>query len=230
MESKTISTIFDSSFLDRASRPFGSIEVVTKSDIEVTQKPRFGLRARDVVITSYYTIDSIKQPSSPADDYIWSGWNQIMLMLIQRNTKFFAQQMHSISAVKCIFEEIPENYTLLSRLKNLEAELGISRYANSLNVKSLFSLLRFLPILEEKSTDLSLDVDDETGRFCVSFAAQVGEGAKKTLDLVFTDDGEILFTYIEGGQGYSRISGSSYLTDYLVNSNKFRKLMNIFDY
>lgn len=116
-----------------------------------------------------------------------------------------------------------------SRLKNLELEVDAGSGA-PVSVKSLFCMLRFLPILEEKSDELSFDLDDETGRFSVSLVAQVRDGVNKTLDLVFNDDGEILFTFIEGGQGFSRISGSSYLTDYLINSSKFRKLINIFDY
>lgn len=230
MKSKTISTVFDNSLLERTSRSFSEIDIIVRSNKEAMPILRFDLKRADIRVRSYYTVDSQKRPSHQVDEHVWGGWNQTMLMLIQRYSNFFACQMHSISSVKRIFDEIPEGYKILSRLKNLEVEVGVSECVASVNIKSLFSMLRFLPILEEKSNELSIDIDDETGRFCVSFAAQIGGGAKKTLDLVFTDEGEILFTYIEGGQGFSRISGSSYLTEYLVNSSKFRKLINIFDY
>lgn len=230
MKSKTlISTVFDHGLLERPSRSFNEIDILISASTVTKAALRSDSRRADVRVKSYYTIESHKRPSPHTDEHAWGGWNQILLMLIQRHSELFTCQMHSVSSIKHILDEIPVGYSIRSRLKNLEMEIDAG-CNDSVSVKSLFCMLRFLPILEEKSDELSFDLEDETGRFCVSIAAQIGGGAQKTLDLVFSDDGEILFTFIEGGQGFSRISGSSYLTDYLINSNKFRKLINIFDY
>lgn len=230
MKSKTlIPTVFDQDLFGRPTRSLKEMDVIFSPSVVVKSTLRFDPKHTDVRAKSYYTIVSHKLLSQNSDEYAWSEWNQILLMIIHRHSDFFACQVHSISSIERILDEIPGGYSIRSRLKNLGAEVGVERTA-PVSVKSLFSMLRFLPILEEKSDDLIFDLDDETGRFCVSLAAQIAYDSKKTLDLVFTDDGEVLFTFIEGGQGFSRISGSSYLTDYLVNSSKFRKLINIFDY
>ncbi|MBC2680726.1 hypothetical protein [Pseudomonas baltica] len=205
-------------------------------DMSVSAAPRqkfpiwIEVDEKQVTAKSYYTIESYKRPSSTCESGIWDSWNKLMLDMLQKHAGLFESRVYRASDLRDLFDDIPSNYVLRSRLHLIECELESDDDAAPINVKSLFCMLRFLPLLEEKHHELAFYLDDDSGQLGVSLVGHLKGGAKKTLDLVFKDDGEIFFTFMEGGEGFSRISGNSYLTDYLVNSYKFRKLINIFDY
>lgn len=188
--------------------------------------PRF----TNVIDKSYYIIESRKITSSAQPDpLIWDVWNRLVLELVQRYSDLLRVNLKPVSFFKDVFQDIPDRYAIRSRLLDLEYELGEEDQA-CVSARSIFCMLRYLPVLDEKSDVLGFYLDDDTGHIGVSMVQYLDADKKKTLDLVFKDDGEIFYSFIEGGQGFSRISGTSYLTDYLVNSYKFRKLINIFDY
>lgn len=163
------------------------------------------------------------------DDAVWLEWNGLIVGLLRKYGALLDGASHLSSSLKVMFGEIPEAYSIRERLLDIENELG-EEGAVGLNVRSVFCMLRFLPILEEKCSCLDFFVDEDSGRLGVSLVEKISEDSKKTLDLQFNESGEISFSFMEGGEGFSRVSGTSFLTEYLVNSYKFRKLINIFDY
>lgn len=184
------------------------------------------------LLTTYATIDAVKESGDSAEKSKWILWNSQLLELLSEYGKCLGDEPVYLSSLRDVFKKIPSHYCISSRFQNLESELGGRDVDFKVSAKSLFCMLRFLPLIEEKNREVYFNLDDETGWFGISFSRYIqnSEEDRKTLDVIFKDDGEIYFTFIEGGQGFSRISGSSFLTEYLVNSPKFRKILNIFDY
>lgn len=160
---------------------------------------------------------------------LWDDWNLAFIPLIRAYSDLLGSEKLPLSGLSQVLNDIPCTYAMRTRFQNMWYELG-DEEGQTVNPKSLFCMLRFLPALELKQSELGFFLDEDTGRLGVNISQDVANEHRKTLDLVFNENGEVHFTFIEGGEGYSRISGSSYLTDYLVNSSKFRKLINIFDY
>ncbi|WP_162996121.1 hypothetical protein [Pseudomonas putida] len=181
------------------------------------------LKTHHIYLTSKHIVRTVE------DDKVWSEWNELVVKLIHKYSVLFESTSHCSASLKNLFSEIPKAYSLRSRLLDIENEVG-EEPDLVLNSRSVLCMLRFLPILEEKASSLDFFVDEDSGRLGVSLAEALSVNSKKTLDLQFSENGEISYSFMEGGEGYSRISGTSYLTDYLVNSYKFRKIINIFDY
>ncbi|WP_122408128.1 hypothetical protein [Pseudomonas viridiflava] len=160
---------------------------------------------------------------------MWEEWNLTFISLIRDQADWLVLDKVPLCRLSEILNSVPCSQPMSSRFKNMWYELG-EEDGQEVSPRSLFCMLRFLPALEQKESQIGFFLDEETGRFGVNLSERLDGNNKKTLDLVFNENGEVYFTFIEGGDGYSRISGSSYLTDYLVNSSKFRKLINIFDY
>lgn len=180
-------------------------------------------------LSSYHVIES-RKCSTAVDDHSWGVWNDLMVGIVDKYSGLLGDSCVSSANFFTLIAEIPSRYTIKTKLDLLgeffedcdEENLGISP-------KSLLSVIRYIPIFEERREVCDFYVDDNTGRIGVSMSQEIGAGARKTLDLIFSENGEILFSFMEGGEGYSRISGSSYLTSYLVNSYKIRKIFSIFD-
>lgn len=181
--------------------------------------------------TTYTTIEAVKESSDFSRDE-WASWNSKLLDLIKIHKSLLVDENVCFSEITGLLQSISGGDHISSRFKSLETELCGGDADLKISAKSLFCMLRFLPFIDERGDNLYFSLDDETGWFGISLSENLHgfHGQRKTLDVIFKDDGEIYFTFIEGGQGFSRISGSSYLTDYLVNSPKFRKILNIFDY
>lgn len=174
-------------------------------------------------------IETIQNLTFDAGKKIWDEWNQTFISLIRDYGEWLGLEKVPLSGLSRVLDEIPCSFTLHTRFKNMWYELGEDE-DQSVSPKSLMCMLRFLPALEQKESQIGFFLDEETGRLGINISQRLNDEHRKTLDLVFNESGEVYFTFIEGGEGYSRISGSSYLTDYLVNSSKIHKLINIFDY
>lgn len=231
MQSKFFVSTVKRTFEDQLSSKFDEVTLSASKDSHVWVTVKSELHMwRDVLPKKYHLHLNYKHISRTVEDAeVWGEWNKIVVGLIQKYSGLFENRSYCSSALRSMFSEIPRYYSLRERLLDIDNELGEDADAG-LNLRSVVCMLRFLPILEEKSDFLDFFVDEGSGRLGVSLVESISESSKKTLDLQFNENGEISYSFMEGGEGFSRISGTSYLTDYLVNSYKFRKIINIFDY
>lgn len=157
----------------------------------------------------------------------WDEWNNEFISIISKIQDQLREELASFECIQNIASRIPNHYSLKSRLEHIRGEVDVDEEGEATaNVKSFLCMLRFVPILQEKQRNIGFYVN-ESKRFGITLGEGVGF---KSLDLLFKEDGEVYFSYMERGDGISRVSGSSYLTEYLVNSKKVRKIFNLFDY
>lgn len=178
----------------------------------------------------YYAVIDCKKKPLPDSKEAWDSWNGVFISILHNNQYLFGRSEVLLSEIKKIAAEIPRTYAVWSKINQIEDELFDDEdLANChVNVKSFFSMIRFLPAIEDKSKELSFYFNEDSRSF--GFVLAKSAHAKQRLDLRFKDNGEILFSFIDGAEGFSRISGTSYLTDYLSNSSKIRKIINLFDH
>ncbi|VXC65840.1 hypothetical protein PSEUDO8Z_160053 [Pseudomonas sp. 8Z] len=174
---------------------------------------------------TYYEAEKIPAPCDE-DEERWKEWNRILLGLISRLEENLGRSKQSFADISKVANEVPDFYKIKMRLKNIQNEVSLPDDAAeaSPSLKSFFCMIRFMPILEENSKDLGFYLSGEN-RFGVTIHKK-----KKTLDVLFKEDGEMYFSYADSEEGVSRISGTSFLTNYLSNSKKIRKIFNIMDY
>lgn len=216
--------VFIKSYGDREVSP-----VISKQDNHVKLKSAwvsYHIPKQQFETTTY---NAVKVPSVGCHmDREWGEWNADFIRLLSGVRSDLENDIVSFAVIRNIAAHVPDGYSLKSRLENIESE--VSQDENEIyevNVKSFLNMLRFMPVLQEKQRNIGFYMN-ETKRFGIT----LGEGGagKKTLDLLFKENGEVYFSYMDMDEGISRISGSSYLTDYLSNSKKVRKIFNLFDY
>lgn len=183
------------------------------------------------VVTEYYVIEAKKASPILRDESAeWDDWAKSLVSIISAFADHLTADVVDVSVVRQVFDHIPQSYSAVKdKILNIEGEVFCD-YDSSTQVsfKSFVSMLRFVPALEDKIPNIGFYVNEQSKRFGLTLTKKDREN--KTLDLLFKEDGEIFFSYMDEGEGYSRISGSSYLTEYLSNSCKIRKILNIFDY
>lgn len=195
-----------------------------KKDLISTQIKSFTLDE-----SHFYVIESKKKPA-PDSQEVWDSWNNYFLQILNKNSCLLKKDMVVFSELKKITADVPKCYSVWSKLDQIESELFDDDQAatDEVSVKSFICMLRFLPVLEARQKDLSFYLNEKTKIF--GFVITKSARSKQRLDMRFRGNGEILFSFIDGLEGFSRISGTSYLTDYLSNSSKIRKIINLFDY
>lgn len=208
-EFKSVSSLFNSRWRD-------VVPVQVESSLTVDE-------------SHFYVIECKKRPA-PDSQEIWDLWNQSFLQILSRNSSLLNKGLVSFSDLKTITDEVPKCYSVWSKLQRFESELleDEAQIDDKVSIKSFLCMLRFLPVLEARQKDLSFYLNEKTKSF--GFVLTKSARSKQRLDLRFRENGEILFSFIDGIEGFSRISGTSYLTDYLSNSSKIRKIINLFDY
>lgn len=180
--------------------------------------------------TSYSVIQADRQPTCSKSTVLWDSWALVLVDIIGKSSEMLAKDIVALDSLQQIADAVPDTYgAFKARLANIDDELSCSDEEKPLvSFKSFVSFLRFVPAFQEKIDDIGFYLNADTKRLGLTLSRRDSEN--KTLDILFKEDGEIFFSYMEESDGFSRISGSSYLTEYLSNSCKIKKILNIFDY
>lgn len=172
-------------------------------------------------VTSQFTYDYCKS-NTPTQKEVWDSWNKIFIKLIEEEKDLDG----SISIQHCL--SVLDNTTIdiaFDKKKltySLEQDLDIL----DINKRSFLVMMRFLPAFyqtsQESKKNVHLYIDSNS-----MMGVKVFESNDVSLDLLFKSDGEILFTFLDSSDGLTRVSGSSFLTNYLSNSRKINKLFKL---
>lgn len=219
-------TLFANPVFSEVGFTGGIVRPVTKSKELMANYEQPSIKGADC----YYTVIECKKKSAADSREAWESWNNVFISILQRNKELLSHTDVLFAEVKKIASEIPRTYSVWSKINQIENELFDDEDLAlcQVNLKSFISMIRFLPVIEDKCKDLSFYFNESSKSF--GFILSKNTQSKQRLDLRFKENGEILFSFVDGVEGFSRISGSSYLTDYLSNSSKIKKIINLFDY
>jgi hypothetical protein len=219
-------TLFASPVFSKVGFLTGVVSTVTKTKESNAIYDQPSLNTLDC----YYSVVECKKRHTSDSQEVWDSWNKVFLSILHRYSSILSHTDAPLSDVKKIASEIPRTYSVWSKINQIESELFDEEDSLSchVNVKSFVSMIRFLPVLDDRYKELSFYFNETSNSF--GFVLAKNSNSKQRLDLRFKDNGEILFSFVDGSEGFSRISGTSFLTDYLSNSSKIKKIINLFDY